>query len=85
MANNSASTNEVNTLNTNINTTVDKLKDQSKQADIDSIHKQLVKTNSKQDFIKEDIVKRVHDLETEKEVVINSTELRTPSMGVKLY
>ena len=85
MANNSASTNEVNTSNTNINTTVDKLKDQSKQADIDSIHKQLVKTNSKQDFIKEDIVKRVHDLETEKEVVINSTELRTPSMGVKLY
>ena len=36
----------LNTLNANIITIINKLKNQKKRADIDSIHKQLVKTIS---------------------------------------
>ena len=47
MVNNSV-TNEVNTLNANIITIINKLKNQNKRADIDSIHKHLVKITSMQ-------------------------------------
>ena len=52
-------------LNANIIAIINKLKNQKKQADIDIIHKQLVKTNSIQYLTKEDLLKKVHDLETE--------------------
>ena len=69
MVNNSTSTNEFNTLNANIMAIINKLKNQSEQANIESIHKQLVRTNSMQDLTKEDLVKKVHDLETERKIV----------------
>ena len=53
MVNNSVYTNELNTLNANIITIINKLKNQNKPADIDSIHKQLVKTTSMQELTKE--------------------------------
>ena len=62
MVNNRVYTNELNMLNANIITIINKLKNQNKRADIDSIHKQLVKTTSKQDLTKEDLLKKVHDL-----------------------
>ena len=65
MVNKSVYTNELNTLNANIITIINKLKNQNKQADIDSIHKQLIETTSMQDLTKEDLLKKVHDLETE--------------------
>ena len=46
MVNNSVYTNELNTLNANIITIIYKLKNQNKRADIDSMHKQLVKTTN---------------------------------------
>ena len=46
MVNNSVYTNELDTLNVNIIAIINKLKNQNKRADIDSIHKQLVKTTS---------------------------------------
>ena len=69
MVNNSVYTNKLNTLNTNIITIINKLKNENKRADIDSIHKQLVKTTSMQDLTKEDLLKKVHDLETEGKIV----------------
>ena len=62
MVNNRVYTNELNMLNANIITIINKLKNQNKRADIDSIHKQLAKTISKQDLTKEDLLKKVHDL-----------------------
>ena len=50
MSKNSAYTNELNTLNANITVIISKLKNQNKRADIGSIHKELIKTNSMQDF-----------------------------------
>ena len=58
VANNSAYTNELNTLNANI-IAINKLKNKSKRADIGILHKQLVKTNSAQDHIKEDLLKKI--------------------------
>ena len=52
-------------LNASIIPIINKLKNQKKQADIDIINKQLVKTNSIQYLTKEDLLKKVHDLETE--------------------
>ena len=52
-------------LNANIIGIINKLKNQNKQADIDIIHKQLVETNSIEYLTKEDLLKKVHDLETE--------------------
>ena len=52
MADNSVYANELNTSNANIIAIINKLKNQNKRADIDSIHKQLVKTISMQDLIK---------------------------------
>ena len=69
MVNKSVYTNELNTLNANIITIINKLKNQNKQADIDSIHKQLIETTSMQDLTKEDLLKKVHDLETEGKIV----------------
>ena len=69
MVNNSVYTNELNILNANIITTINKLKNQNKRADIDSIQKQLVKTTSMQDLTKEDLLKKVHDLKTEGKIV----------------
>ena len=69
MINSSVYTNELNTLNANIFTIINKLKNQNKLADIDSIHKQLVKTTSTQELTKEDLLKKVHDLETEGKIV----------------
>ena len=69
MVSNSTSTNALNTLNASIMAIINKLKNQSEQANIDSIHKQLVRTNSMQDLTKEDLVKKVLDLETEKKTV----------------
>ena len=69
MVNNSVYTNELNTLNANIITIINKLKKQNKRADIDSILKQLVKTTSMQDLTKEDLLKKVHDLETEGKIL----------------
>ena len=51
MSKNSAYTNELNTLNAKITVIISKLKNQNKRADIGSIHKELIKTNSMQDFI----------------------------------
>ena len=69
MVNNSVYTNALNTLNANIITINNKLKNQNKRADIDSIHKQFVKTTSMQDLTKENLFKKVHDLETEGKIV----------------
>ena len=69
MVNNSVYTNELNTLNANIIAIINKLKNQNKRVDVDSIHKQLVKTTSMQDLTKEDLLKKVHDLETEGKIV----------------
>ena len=66
---NSVYANDLNTLNANIITTINKLKNQNKRADIDSIQKQLVKTTSMQDLTKEDLLKKVHDLKTEGKIV----------------
>ena len=55
MVNNRVYTNKHNILNGNIIAIINKLKNQNKRADIDSIHKQLVKTTSKQDLTKEDL------------------------------
>ena len=65
MVNNRVYTNKHNILNGNIIAIINKLKNQNERADIDSIHKQLVKTNTMQDLTKEDLLKKVHDLETE--------------------
>ena len=62
-------TNELNTLNANIITIINKLKNQNKRADIDSIHKQLVKITNMQDLTKEDLLKKVHDFETDGKIV----------------
>ena len=62
MANSSVYTTELNTLKANITTIISKLKNQNKRADIDSIHKQLVKTASMQDLAKKDLLKKVHQL-----------------------
>ena len=69
MVNNSVYTNELNTLSANIITMINKLKNQNKQADIDSIRKQFVKTTSMQDLTKENLFKKLHDLETEGKIV----------------
>ena len=69
MADDSVYANELNTSNANIIAIINKLKNQNKRADIDSIHKQLVKTTSMQDLTKEDLLKKVHDLETEGKIV----------------
>ena len=69
MVDNSLYTNDLNILNANIITTINKLKNQNKRADIDSIQKQLVKTTSMQDLTKEDLLKKVHDLKTEEKIV----------------
>ena len=69
MVNNSVYANDLNILNANIITTINKLKNQNKRADIDSIQKQLVKTTSMQDLTKEDLLKKVHDLKTEGKIV----------------
>ena len=69
MVYNSVYTNDLNILNANIITTINKLKNQNKRADIDSIQKQLVKTTSMQDLTKEDLLKKVHDLKTEGKIV----------------
>lgn len=70
VANNSAHTNELNTLNANI-IAINKLKNKNKRADIGILHKQLVKTNSAQDHIKEDLLKKntVRNLKTEGKIV----------------
>ena len=60
--------NELNTLNASIITIIHKLKNQNKRADIDSIYKQLVKT-SMQDHTKKDLLKKVHDFETDGKIV----------------
>ena len=52
-------------LNASIIPIINKLKNQKKQADIDIINKQLVKTNNIQYLTKEDLLKKAHDLETE--------------------
>ena len=57
--------NEFNTLNANIITIINKLKNQNKRADIDNTHKQLIRTNTMQDLTKEDLLKKKHKLETE--------------------
>ena len=69
MVNNSAYTNEINKLNANIIAIINKSKNQKKRADIDSLHKQFVKSNSMQDFTKTDPLKKVHDLITEGKIV----------------
>ena len=69
MVNNSVYTNELNTLNANIITIINKLKNQNKRADNESIHKQLVKSTSMQDLTKEDLLKKVDDLKTEGKIV----------------
>ena len=69
MVNNSVYTNDLNILNANIIAIINKLKNQNKRADIGSIQKQLVKTTSMQDLTKEDLLKKVHDLETEGKIV----------------
>ena len=69
MFNNSVNTNEFNTLNANIITIINKPKSHNKRADIDSIHKQLVKTTSMQELTEENLLKKVHDLETEGKIV----------------
>ena len=69
MVDNSLYTNDLNILNANIITTINKLKNQNKRADIDSIQKQLVKTTSMQDLTKEDLLKKIHDLETEGKIL----------------
>ena len=58
MFNNSVNTNEFNTLNANIITIINKLKSHNKRADIDSIHKQLVKTTSMQELTEENLLKK---------------------------
>ena len=68
MVNSSVYTNEPNTLNANI-TIINKLKNQNRRADIYSTRKQLVKATSMQDLTKEDLLKKVHDLETEGKIV----------------
>ena len=70
VANNSAHTNELNTLNANI-IAINKLKNKNKRSDIGILHKQLVKTNSAQDHIKEDLLKKntVRNLKTEGKIV----------------
>ena len=57
--------NEFNTLNANIITIINKLKNQNKRADIDNTQKQLIRTNTMQDLTKEDLFKKKHKLETE--------------------
>lgn len=57
--------NEFNTLNANIITIINKLKNQNKRADIDNTQKQLIRTNTMQDLTKEDLLKKKHKLETE--------------------
>ena len=57
--------NEFNTLNANIITIINKLKNQNKRADIDNTQKQLIRTNTMQDLTKEDLLKKKHELETE--------------------
>ena len=69
MVNNRVYTNELNTLNANIITIINKLKNQNRRADIVSIHKQLVKTTSMQDLTEEDLLKKIHDLETEGKIL----------------
>ena len=69
MVNDSVHTDELNTLNANIIAIINKLKNQNKRADIYSIHKQLVKMTSMQDLTKKDLLKKVHDLETEGKIV----------------
>ena len=69
MVNNSVYTNDLNVLNANIIAIINKLKNQNKRVDVDSMHKQLVKTTSMQDLTKEDLLKKVHDLETEGKIV----------------
>ena len=80
MVNNSVYTNELNTLNAKIIAIINELKYQNKRADIDSTHKQLVKTNSMQDLPEEDLLKKVHDLETEGKIVNKLNRKRTLSM-----
>ena len=69
MVKNRVYTNELNTLNANIITIINKLKNQNRRADIVSIHKQLVKTTSMQDLTEEDLLKKIHDLETEGKIL----------------
>ena len=87
MVNNRAYTNELNTLNAYIIAIINKLKNQNKfknqnkRAEIDSVHKQLIKTNSMENLTKKDLLKKVHELETEEKIVNKkSTKIRTPSM-----
>ena len=69
MVNTNAYRNERNTSNANIFAIINKLKNQNKWADIDSIHKQLTKTNSMQDLTREGLLKKEHDLETEGKIL----------------
>ena len=69
MVNDSVYTNELNILNANIIAIINKLKNQNKRVAVDSIHKQLLKTTRMQDLTKEDLLKKVHDLETEGKIV----------------
>ena len=82
MVNNSVHTDELNTLNANIIAIINKLKNQNKRADIYSIHKQLVKMTSMQDLTKKDLLKKVHDLETEGKIV-NKLNRNKDSFHVK--
>ena len=69
MVNTNAYRNERNTSNANIFAIINKLKNQNKWADIDSIHKQLTKTNSMQDLTREGLLKKEHDLETKGKIL----------------
>ena len=78
MVNKSVYGNELNTLNAKIIAIINKLKNQNKRADIDSKHKQLIKTNSMQDITVENFLKKVHDLETEGKIVNNLQRKKDP-------
>ena len=71
MVNNSLYMNELNTLNTNIIAVINKFKNQNMRADIDSIHKQLVKTDIMQDLTKEDLFKKCMTLKLREKLQIN--------------
>ena len=71
MVNNSLYMNELNTLNTNIIAIINKLKNQNMRVDIDSIHKQLVKTDIMQDLAKEDLFKKCMTLKLREKLQIN--------------
>ena len=83
MVNNSVYANDLNSLNTNIIAVINKLKNQNKQAHIEIIRKQLLKTNSMQDLTIENLLKKVHDLETEGKIVNKFNRNRESSHGSK--